>query len=94
MATLSAQHVRLVKLLPLLVLPLALCALWVNIKELLEKQNVIPVWQASMLLGLVMSLVAIALLVKFLLLLVAEVALCVRSDSIRVLLVKLRVGLV
>ena len=54
----------------------------------------IPVWQASMLLGLVMSLVAIALLVKFLLHLVAEVALCVRSDSIRVLLVKLRVGLV
>jgi hypothetical protein len=93
-ATLSVLYVLLVKLLPLLVRPLVLDARWVNTRKLMEKRNVEPVWLASMLLGLATPVVAIAPLVQFLLLLAAEVALRVQSDSIRVLLVKTPVELV
>ena len=88
LAALLARHVLLVKLLPLLVRLLVLDALWVNTKVLLEKRSAESVWLASLLLRLATSIVAIALPVQFLLLLAAEVALRVQSDSIRVLLAK------
>lgn len=61
---------------------------------LLEKRSAEPVRLASMLMRLAPSNVVIALPVKFLLFLAAEVALRVQSDSIRVLLAKPPVELV